>query len=136
MTTELAEKVAVRAIILVDHNKVLLGKRARGVGIGQYALIGGKPDEGESEEQGIRRETGEEVGLGLRNLVFWKDEANDKTIPGQTWRTYYFIGEAEGKVKLKLDEIEEVVEIDRRNLKDFDIAFGHREILEEFFGLR
>ena len=136
MTTELAEKVAVRAIILVDHNKVLLGKRARGVGIGQYALIGGKPDEGESEEQGIRRETGEEVGLGLRNLVFWKDEANDKTIPGQTWRTYYFIGEAEGQVKLKLDEVEEVVEIDRRNLKDFDIAFGHREILEEFFGLR
>ena len=50
MTTELAEQVAVRAIILVNHNKVLLGKRARGIGVGQYALIGGKPDEGESEE--------------------------------------------------------------------------------------
>ena len=136
MNTESKERVAVRAIILVDHNRVLLGKRARGIGIGQYALIGGKPDEGETKEYGVRREIKEEVGLDLKNLVFWKDEANDKTIPGQIWRTYYFVGEAEGKIKLKLDEVEEVIEIDRRNLKDFDIAFGHREILEEFFGLR
>lgn len=62
--------------------------------------------------------TKEAFGVGRKTVYVWK-----KRLKGS-------------KGKLKLDEVEEVVEIDRRNLKDFDIAFGHREILEEFFGLR
>lgn len=42
----------------------------------------------------------------------------------------------QGKISLKEDEITDIIEIDRRNLGNFDIAFDHREILEEFFGLR
>jgi 8-oxo-dGTP pyrophosphatase MutT (NUDIX family) len=90
----------------------------------------------ESREQTIRRETKEEVGLQLKNLVFWKDEFDNKMTPVQTWRTYFFIGGGEGKIKLDKGEISEIILINRRNFEELDIAFNHREILEEFFGLR
>lgn len=135
MSIETLERIATRAIIKID-NQVLLGKRGRGIGVGQYAFIEGKPDLDETSEQAVRRETREEIGAELKNLVFWKDEINDKTIPSQKWRTHYFIGEIEGELALKQDEVAEIVYVNRRNLKDLDIAFNHREILEEFFGLR
>lgn len=135
MESKEKERIAVRAIIVID-NKVMLGKRGRGIGIGQYALIGGKPDGEESLEETAVRETKEETGLDFKNLVLWKEEKNDQTIPGQTWRTLYFVGEVKGKMKLKKDEVKGVIMVDRRNLQNFDIAFGHKEILEEFFGLR
>lgn len=94
MSIENGERIAVRAIIIVDHNKVLLGKRGRGVGEAQYALVGGKPDGDENLELAIRRETFEETGLRLQNLDFWKHKFDDKSLPGQKWWTYYFIGQA------------------------------------------
>jgi ADP-ribose pyrophosphatase YjhB (NUDIX family) len=44
-----------RAIIMDEEGKVLLGKRGRGIGEGLYALIRGKPDQGESAEEAIVR---------------------------------------------------------------------------------
>lgn len=132
MTTEYGEKIATRAIIVKD-GKVLLGRRGRGIGQNLFALIGGKPDEGETPEQAIVREVGEEIGLKFKNPTLWIEESNDKTIPGQTWHTYYFLGDTEGVLSLKKDEILEVVYIGRSDLSSIDIAFNHGEILARFF---
>lgn len=132
MTIENGEKIATRAIIVKDGN-VLLGKRARGICQNKYALIGGKPDKGETPEWAIVREVGEEIGLKFKNPVLWIEESNDRTIPGQTWHTFYFLGETEGVLSLKNDEILEVIYVGRRDLANVDIAFNHREILTRFF---
>ncbi|OGM10036.1 hypothetical protein A2Z67_02035 [Candidatus Woesebacteria bacterium RBG_13_36_22] len=129
---ERSERIATRAIILSD-NKVLLGKRGRGICANEYALIGGKPDEGETPEQAIVREVKEETGLNLINPVLWKEESNDRTIPGQVWHTYCFIGETEGTLKLKEDEISEIKYVGRGDLESVAIAFNHKEIIAEYF---
>lgn len=126
------EKIATRAIIVID-NKVLLGKQGRGIGEGQFALVGGKPDSDETPEQAVVREVLEETGLKLKNPVLWLEESNDKTVPGQTWHTYYFLGEVEGKLNLKKDEVPEVIYLGRDDLANADIAFNHKEVLTQFF---
>lgn len=129
------ERIAVRDIIRIGDG-VLIGKRNGKVEKDKYSLFGGKVDPGETVEQAARREATEETELELENLVFWKDEINDKTISGQPWHTYYFIGDAKGDIKIKIDENSEAVVVDRRNFEKYDLTFGHKEILEEYFGLR
>jgi len=126
------ERIATRALIVVD-GKVLLGRRGRGIGKDQFALIGGKPDEGETPIQAVVREVEEETGLKFKNPTLWIEESNDKTVAGQTWHTYYFLGEAEGELNLKADEVPEVIYIGIDDLPNVDIAFNHREILTQFF---
>jgi ADP-ribose pyrophosphatase YjhB (NUDIX family) len=60
-------KIVTRAIILNNEGKVLLGKRARtdSIGSGQWAILGGKPDPGETFEQAIVREVYEGQGSPL-----------------------------------------------------------------------
>lgn len=135
MSAEQIEKTATRAII-VTENKVLLGKRGRGVGENRYALIGGKIDEGETPEESVIREVKEEIGLELKDAVFWKKAPDTSSIPGERWLIYFFKGKVEGSLSLKEDEVTEVVYAGRGNFENLDIAFNHREILEEFFGLR
>lgn len=124
--------VVVRAIILVN-GKVLLGKRARGRGVNQYALVGGKPECSETPEEAVIREVKEELGIGFKNIKPWKVEYDKKSIPGESWNVYYFSGEREGQLSLKKDEVSDVVYVDRENIAKFDIAFDHKEILTEFF---
>ena len=126
------EKIAVRAIIVVD-GKVLLGKRGRDVGVNQYALIGGRPDESEIPEQAVVREVSEEIGLRFKDPTFWKEMVDDYSVPGETWRIYFFYGQADGQLKLKGDEVLEVVYVSKDELSSVDIAFNHREILTQFF---
>lgn len=127
------ERIAVRAILLNKEGKVLVGKRADGIGKGQWALIGGKPDDGESNEAAVIRETKEEVGLDFNNPIYFTQELNDNVKPGQYWRTTYYYGTAFGELKLKSDEIEEARYVGREDLANLDFAFGHDKILEDFF---
>ena len=50
--------------IPVKENKVLLGMKKRGFGVGRWNGFGGKIEQGETTEQGVRRELSEEVGIG------------------------------------------------------------------------
>jgi len=135
MTVEMKERVVTRAII-VKNGKVLLGKREHGQGVNKYALIGGKPDEDETLEQCMVREVREEIGLEFTNPVLIRKIFDDESVPGERWWVYFFKGGAEGDLLLKADEVLEVIYVSRRELGEVDIAFNHREILEEFFGLR
>jgi len=135
MSAETRERTVTRAIIVTDEG-VLLGKRHHGMGAKQFALIGGKPEGNETPEECVTREVGEETGLKLKNPVLFKRIHDSQSVPGENWDVYYFIGKGEGELCLKKDEVLEAKYVDRRTFEDLDIAFDHREILEEFFGLR
>jgi 8-oxo-dGTP diphosphatase len=126
------ERVVTRAIIETD-GKIILGKREHGYGVNQYALVGGKLDAEETLEQAIIREVKEETGLSFENPILWKEIPDSESIPGQIWHVYFFIGSARGQLILKEDEISEVIYVTEKDLDNLDIAFNHREILEEYF---
>lgn len=50
-------------LLVIKDNKILLACKKRGFGIGKYNGVGGKLESGESVEQGMIRETFEEIGI-------------------------------------------------------------------------
>lgn len=70
--------------IPVKEDKVLLGMKKRGFGVGRWNGFGGKVEEGETIEEGARREVEEESGIkdgkmkkmGIINFTFQENELN------------------------------------------------------------
>lgn len=126
-------KKVVRAIIVNEQGKALLGKRARGISTGMYTIIGGKLDEGEDPKEGVKREVKEEIGLDFEpNDLFLELEQEDD-IFGK-WKVFYFTGNVYGEIKLKEDEISEIIYVSAEELDSRqDIAFDHNKILKDFF---
>lgn len=127
-------RVVTRAILLNKDGKVLLGKRVRGNAAGQWALIGGKPNRNELEENAIVREVQEELGLFFKP-TFWLEEKDTISVPGEEWKVVYYFGPVEGGLKLKSDEISEITFVEEKNLDDLEIGFDHKQILKNFFQL-
>ena len=119
-----------RAFITNEKGEVLLGKRIKGINTGFYSLIGGKPEIGETAECTIIREVKEETGLDFIP-IFYFSEINSST--GEPWKVSYFTGSVEGELKLKKDEIEDIIYVDRQNLDKIEIAFDQKEKLNDFF---
>lgn len=130
------ELVVTRAIIIDESgDKVLLGKRGRGVGENKWALVGGKLDLGETAEQAIVREVREELGVGFEPK-FYKTATDTGSVPGQEWLVHYFTGPIHGELRPDANEIIDVAYVSRQDLGLLDIAFNHRERLIEYFDLR
>lgn len=55
---------------MIRDGAILLGRRLRGIGAGEYSCIGGHLAFGESLEDCARREAREEAGIELENLRF------------------------------------------------------------------
>lgn len=118
----------VRAILCDSNGKVMLGKRAGGLAEGQWAIIGGKLDEGENLEEAVIREVKEEVGVDFEPL-FWKESLS----PDGEWKTTYYVGRYVGEVVVDSTEVKGVIYASREDLQALDIAFDHRTVLEDFF---
>ncbi len=54
--------------LIVDQKRVLLGMKKRGFGEGRWNGFGGKVEEGETIEEGARREMLEEAGIQIKDL--------------------------------------------------------------------
>lgn len=54
--------------LILEDGKMLLGMKKRGFGAGRYNGFGGKVEEGETIEEGAKRETEEESGLLVETL--------------------------------------------------------------------
>ena len=75
-------KTILTLCVPIKENKVLLGMKKRGFGVGRWNGFGGKLDEGETIEQGLMRELYEEVGIqdgvlekmGILEFSFENDE--------------------------------------------------------------
>lgn len=134
---EIPNKIVARAILLNEEDKVLLGKRMRGGGVGKWALVGGKPDINENPEQAIIREVQEELGVTFDPTLFEKvedqqsqDRAANET---QAWDVYFYYGRFKGQPQPKPDEISEIAYAGKEDLDEYEIAFNHKEELEKFF---
>ena len=123
-----------RAIIINDQGKVLLGKRVRSLGAGQYALVGGKPEEGETAELAIIREVKEELGIDFYPTLFI-EKADSVSDPEHPWLVTTFTGTFSGEIMPDPAEISDVMWVSESDLDSLDIAFDHKERLKEYFQL-
>jgi 8-oxo-dGTP diphosphatase len=121
-----------RAIIVDTKRRALLGKRAGGIGAGQWALFGGKPDDGEHKIAAVIREVREEIGLDFAP-DFYLTMLDDVTDPEKPWLVTFYTGQAIGVIVIKEDEISEVGYFSREEIEELDIAFDHKERLLDFF---
>lgn len=127
------EREVVRAIILNSEGRAFLAKRARGMGAGQWALIGGKPEGEESMEEAVAREVQEETGFDFQPVLY-KGMVDSRSDPeDQPWHVYIYYGQVKGVLRLDPVENSDFIFVDARDLNGLDIAFKHGEILEEFF---
>src|SRR3990167_10679581 len=126
-------KEVVRAIIKNGQGKILLGKRARGISTGMYTIIGGKSDVGEDPRVAVKREVKEEVGLDFEPKDLFLELEQEDDIFGK-WKVFYFTGHVSGEIKLKEDEITNIIYVSEEEADSrHDIAFDHNKILKEFF---
>lgn len=122
-----------RAIIVDDEGKVLLGMRARGTGAGQWALIGGKVDAGETKDCAVLREVKEEIDVNFICPSFFKTQLDINSIPGQAWEAHYFAGKIEGHMNPDEAEVTDLEFFSEDEIEDLDIAFDHKDIIISFF---
>lgn len=95
-------------------------------------MVGGIVEEDETLEKAVVREVKEELGLEFVPELFL-EEMDNKSVVNETWEVYFYKGLAKGELKLKTDEVLEIAYVGENDLDEFDIAYDHRERLEEFF---
>ena len=84
--------VGVGAVIWDAAGRVLLIRRTKPPGTGQWSLPGGKVERGESLEQALRREVWEETGLEVEILgLAGVAEIMGEAAVGSGWRHYVLV---------------------------------------------
>jgi 8-oxo-dGTP pyrophosphatase MutT (NUDIX family) len=83
--------------VILDGNRVLLGRKKRGFGTGLWNGFGGKLMPGETLEQGAVRETREEAGIEVKNLlkrgvIIFEFKGNPVLMEVHFWSTSDFSG--------------------------------------------
>lgn len=58
---------------------------------GYWEFPGGKLEAGESPEDALKRELAEELGVGVRQVVFWKSLDHEYVERGFSVRLYFFM---------------------------------------------
>lgn len=86
--------------------KILLGMKKRGFGVGRWNGFGGKVKEGESIEDGVRREVLEEAGINLEKIskggiLEFNFEGNPDTIEVNLFRAMDFSGEPQESEEMR-----------------------------------
>lgn len=95
-------------VVIRRGNQVLLAKRAREPKVGQWDLIGGFVEPGETVPQAARREVKEETGLelpGIKRL----HQAPGEYEPGQPTLNFIYVSEARADmVPVPSDDVAEL----------------------------
>lgn len=96
-----------------------------------WALPGGFVDYGESLESAAVREALEETGLDVTLVRQFHTYSAPERDPRQHTISTVFIARAQGTPKAG-DDAADVVVVDRTSLADYDLAFDHGNILEDY----
>ncbi|MBI3559468.1 NUDIX hydrolase [Candidatus Gottesmanbacteria bacterium] len=124
-------RIVTRAIITDENNRVLLGRRKKGIEAGKLSMFGGKVEKDESTEDGIRREVLEETGLMVIKTELLKI-ADSSTIPDEPWEVHTFRCSVTGEIKVKPDEHSEARYFSIKQIRNAtDIAFDHKDLILE-----
>lgn len=92
--------------IIRQNNKILLGMKKRGFGAGRWNGFGGKLLEGETIEDGARRETKEEAGVDLIDLnkvgiIDFEFEGNSEILQVHIFKINEFLGKPAESEEMK-----------------------------------
>lgn len=95
-------------LIIRKNGKILLGRKKRGFGTGNYNGVGGKVEAGETVEQAMVRETQEEIGVTPKEYEHMATITFDEVMKGQRAKVImhiYIAKDFEGK-PVESDEVE------------------------------
>ncbi len=120
--------LTVDAIIEIDGGIILIKRKNPPPG---WAIPGGFVDYGESLEDAICREAKEETGLDIKIVRQFHTYSEPARDPRHHTVSTIFIASASGTPKAA-DDAKDVGVFTKNNLPD-DIAFDHRQILEDYF---
>ena len=120
--------LTVDAIIEIEGGIVLIKRKNPPPG---WAIPGGFVDYGETLEDAVRREAKEETRLDIKLIRQFHTYSDPKRDPRHHTVSTIFIATAAGKPKAG-DDAREVGIFNKDNLPE-DIAFDHRQILEDYF---
>src|SRR3989338_7462435 len=120
--------LTVDAIIETEGGIILIKRKNPPSG---WAIPGGFVDYGESLEDAVRREAKEETRLDIKLIRQFHTYSDPKRDPRHHTVSTIFIATAAGKPKAG-DDAREVGIFNKDNLPE-DIAFDHRQILEDYF---
>ncbi|MBI5408416.1 MAG: NUDIX hydrolase [Nitrospirae bacterium] len=120
--------LTVDAIIEVEGGIILIKRKNPPPG---WAIPGGFVDYGESLEEAVCREAKEETGLDIRIKRQFHTYSDPNRDPRHHTVSTIFIAAASGKPKAG-DDAREAGVFTKDNLPE-DIAFDHRQILEDYF---
>jgi ADP-ribose pyrophosphatase YjhB (NUDIX family) len=123
--------LTVDAIIEIDGGIILVKRKNPPPG---WAIPGGFVDYGESLEDAVIREAKEETGLDIKLVRQFHTYSDPKRDPRHHTVSTIFIARASGK-PVAGDDAKEVRIFTRDDLPE-DIAFDHRQILEDYFNNR
>ncbi|MCF7898758.1 MAG: NUDIX domain-containing protein [Candidatus Pacebacteria bacterium] len=109
MNTEIKQEYSHTGVygIYIKNNSVLMIKKSRGPYEGLYDLPGGRMEQGETMEEGLKREFIEEVGCELTSQTFLSE--NEYTTPdymGKPFRhfgTYFIVTISSENIKTVAD---------------------------------
>ncbi len=120
--------LTVDAIIEVEGGIILIKRKNPPPG---WAIPGGFVDYGESLEEAVIREAKEETGLDIRLKRQFHTYSDPKRDPRHHTVSTIYIATASGKPRAG-DDAKEVGVFTKDSLPE-DIAFDHRQILEDYF---
>jgi len=118
----------VDTIVEKDKGIVLINRKNPPFG---WALPGGFVNYGESLEEAARRETKEETNLDIKELRQFRAYSSPKRDPRCHTITTVFTARSQGKLKAR-DDVKKIKVFRREELPQ-DLAFDHRQILEDYF---
>ncbi len=97
-----------------------------------WALPGGFVEYGESLENAALREAKEETNLDVKILFPFKAYSSPDRDPRFHTITYVFVGKGKGKLRGK-DDAKNAKWFGKREIKNLEIAFDHRRIIDDYF---
>ena len=122
------------AIIEFPNDKILLIKRGTVVFRGYWALPGGKVEAGETVEQAVIREVGEETGLKVeivRKIGEYHESGVNNGIEYDYYPTCFLVKHVEGKIRRQMGEIEQITLFDLDKIPE-NLAFKHSAMIKDY----
>ena len=121
-----------RAIILGEDKRILLGKRAEGIGAGLMELPGGKVDPGEKPRAAVVREVKEELEITFEPIDLFR-KYKDRGADGTVFENYIFWGPANGTPRPNPKEVSSADHFSREALETLLFAFNHGDHIRDFY---
>lgn len=125
-------RITVDAIILINHDSIVLIKRKYPPYKDQWAIPGGFVELGETIENAVMREAKEETGLDIdpiKILNIYSDPNRDPR--GHTITVAYICKKIGGTLKADTDA-KNIKIFKRKSIKNIILAFDHSKILADF----